>query len=478
MRKLSMLIALLLSLQLLCGCFGGGAGVTTQATIPSTQASTTAPTTEPTTEPTTAPTTEPPTEPTTAPTTAPTEPEPEVDAALLPMGSVYITAGTISLEEYGAATVRAEWTDGVTQEQTVQLRYRGNSTYNYTNKKSFNIKFDSKEPFLGMEEGKKWSLLANPFDKSLLRIMLGFDLAEWMGIQYASDTRFCKVYLNGVYQGVYVAIEPIDDKKNRVDIDVKDGDAIFERAAGRDEAGKIYFKTNSGMRWCFDQPDDLSEPAQQELIAQLNAVESALWSYNHENYEQLMDVSSFVDFYIYQEMIKDIDFGTFSTRIYLKDGILYAGPPWDMDLAMGNVSDVFAENKYKLYYNRAGMGNGSGDSTQGFWAVKDYYLWLTEDPYFMDLVRQRWQELRLYMENLATDNALGQNRIDQYLAAFQTDLEENYTLGGWSVSKPGVTMAYNHPAKDYIGNVEQLRTWLINRFLWLDEQLQLETPQA
>ena len=289
-------------------------------------------------------------------------------------------------------------------------------------------------------------------------------------------TRFCKVYFNGTYQGVYVAAEPIDDKKNRVDIDIEDGDALFERSGGRDEAGKIYFRTNSGMRWCFDLPDDPSEPAQQELIAKLNAVESALWSYDHTIYGQLMDIPSFVDFYIFNEMIKDVDFGTFSTRVYIKDGILHAGPPWDMDLSMGNVSDVFGENNYKFYYNRAGMGNGSGDSTQGFWAQRDYYLWLSVDPYFMDLVRQRWQELRPVIENLAADNALGQNRIDQYLSVFQTDLEENYSVGGWSVSKPGVTMAYNRPAKDYIGNVEQLRTWLTKRFLWLDEQWKPETP--
>ena len=71
------------------------------------------------------------------------------------------------------------------------------------------IKFDKKVSLFGMDSGKKWSLLGNHFDKSLLRIVVGFDLAAAMEIPYASQVRLCKVFLDGRYMGIYTAIEPL-----------------------------------------------------------------------------------------------------------------------------------------------------------------------------------------------------------------------------------------------------------------------------
>ena len=172
------------------------------------------------------------------------------------------------------------------------------------------------------------------------------------------------------------------------------------------------------------------------------------------------------------ELIKDIDFGRFSTRYYVKDGILHAGPVWDFDLSMGNISNEYSETVYKRYWNRDGQGNGSNDSTQGLWVNGDWYKWLCKDEYFMDLVEKRWQELRPVTENIFRDNELGKNAIDRYMEVYQEDFISNYSKNGanWALTYPITQLAYRKPAKTFPGNVEQLRTWLDQRMAWLDGQ--------
>jgi hypothetical protein len=108
-----------------------------------------------------------------------------------------------------------------------------------------------------MEEGKKWSLLADPFDKSLLRPILAMEYAQALGIPFTSQVRLCRVWLNGKYRGVYTAVEPVDVKENRVEIDLDAGDFLFERNYNdiREEEGITYFKTNYGLRFELNEPE-------------------------------------------------------------------------------------------------------------------------------------------------------------------------------------------------------------------------------
>ena len=182
-------------------------------------------------------------------------------------------------------------------------------------------------------------------------------------------------------------------------------------------------------------------------------------------------MESFVNFYIFQELIKDVDFGHFSTRYYVKDGILYAGPPWDLDLSMGNLTKDHWEDTYKKYHNMPGYGDGSEDSTHGFWGnEKDFYRWLCKDEAFMKLVVKRWAEVKSMTDNLVRANELGLSRIDWYLENAGEILESNYTSegAGWPLHCKLVNLEYDEPAKDYVGNVEILRNWLIGRINWLD----------
>ena len=94
--------------------------------------------------------------------------------------------------------------DVVTQYDSVSIKGRGNSTWGLS-KKPYKIKFKEKQRFLGKDyaNAKKWTILANAGDKTLIRNALTSELANWIGMRFAPAAKFVDLTLNGVYQGNY-----------------------------------------------------------------------------------------------------------------------------------------------------------------------------------------------------------------------------------------------------------------------------------
>lgn len=397
----------------------------------------------------------------------------EAYTAFSETADIYITADGEPGDEYIGAEVMAGWGDA---ELTVpaEIKLRGNSSRE-SDKKAYTIKFETDQTLFGMDAGRKWALVSDPFDKSLLRPAVGFVYAQMLGLSYTPEIRICNVWLNDRYMGVYTAMEPIEAGEGRVEIDPDNGDFLLERNKERYEDGQYYIDSPSGIRFEFNEPEEPSKQQTEECYELLGTVEEAVFSGDHHEYEKYIDVDSFVDFYIFHEMIKDIDFGEYSTRYYFKDGLLYAGPPWDLDLTQGNVSVEKEEFKYAEYNNAEGAGDESGDSARGMWAAYgDYYYWLCRDPWFRERTAQRWKAVRPVTENLAEANELGESVLDRYLNAHGDSLKANFIEAGWSVSEPENPAEWQDPADTYIGNVEMLKEWLIKRATYLDTQLNSE----
>lgn len=384
---------------------------------------------------------------------------------------------TVVKETYSKATVRVESEELGLEEQDVEIKVRGNSSAEVA-KKSYTLKFKEKTNLMNMGQAKKWALLASPFDKSLMRIGLAFSYAEALGIDYTSQFRYCKLWLNDRYMGIYVAIETIGEGADRVDIDLKGGDAIFECDLNRTEADVTYIQTEPGMRLQINEPEKPTGFQVGGFESFLYNVYTSTKTRDYTVYQEVIDVDSFVDFFIFHELIKDIDFGEFSTRYYLKNGKLYAGPPWDVDLSMGNVSQFYTESKYDRYHNKPavgtlpGYGTQSGDSTEALWVQGNYYQFLVQDTYFRDRVRERWQEMKAVTDNLVYENELGPSLLDRMLEAYGEDFLSNYSADGanWTLAIQEGTYADQSIPLTYEENVEELRTWLEKRIAWLDTQ--------
>ena len=133
-------------------------------------------------------------------------------------------------------------------------------------------------------------------------------------------------------------------------------------------------------------------------------------------YSKYIDVDSFVNFYIVCEIFKAVDFNYSSTRFFCKDGKMYAGPIWDIDLSSGNASKYF----YKAYYD----GN---DSYKNLHCTEmKWFGFLMESDEFVAKVKARLSQMKNRIQNMYADNSLGKSQISQFTTEYGTSFARNY----------------------------------------------------
>ena len=346
-------------------------------------------------------------------------------------------------------------------EGNAEISLRGNSTSGAP-KQPFNIRFADKVSVLGMDKGRRWAFLANLYDKSLMRNYIAHHLGERMGLPYTSKCRYADVYIDGIYKGNYTIQEPVTDGSRRVDIDTANFEYIFEIDMNRNGCVFYINKPKVGQRFGVVRPEVVTDDDKAVIKGFFDEMETALLTHDMAEYSKYIDVDSFVNFYIHSEITKSIDVYDFSTKYFLKGGLLYAGPIWDYDLAMGNVSHTCAEEKYYIYCNNPGYGTGSGDTADGVWMDNYWFHELLQDPEFVDLVVKRFEEIYPVLENLYQDNEIGQNVIDWLMDNYGASFLRNFEEAGWNIEVQYSGLAKNEQLP-YLEEVEWLRDWLKRR---------------
>lgn len=387
-----------------------------------------------------------------------------------PLPRIYIYTGDGAVHSsYSGATITVTYPDDYDKDKAfvdseAMIKLRGNSTKDQP-KHPYTIKFTTKRTLCGMDEGKKWVLLANLFDKTQLRNKLAFDFCGKLRFDYSPECEFVELYLEGEYIGLYLLCEPVTDGSTRVDIDADNGDYLLELEMERVEEGETYCISSGGVRVKINKPEGASFEKARELKMLLNSIEQSI---TDDSYDDTVDLDSFVDFYIFKELFKDVDAFYSSTRFYIKDGKLYAGPVWDSDLTLGNASAVNKPDvKYWRYNNVNKYGDGSGDSANGEWNDFGWFAMLWKSERFRCAVLERWNELLPLAENLYKDNGLGKNSIDLLLDDYREAIDKNYTEGGWDLYKIYSDLETT-PADSYDGNITWMKEWLERRIAVLD----------
>lgn len=216
---------------------------------------------------------------------------------------------TAEYSEANVVIVDREGGEYPTIAETVRVKVRGNSTAN-TVKNPYNIKFENKKTVLGMKGTRKWSLIANLFDKSLIRNKLASDFAAMAGVKPELESTFVEVYLDSEYKGCYLLTMPVSD--GTVGIDVDKGEMLLERNGyyNLDAAGKNYNYTPlTGMRFIPIDPEKGTETDEQKHAIKnlLKEAEYAAASGDRKRVENIFDVESFVNMYICEELIPVIE---------------------------------------------------------------------------------------------------------------------------------------------------------------------------
>lgn len=339
------------------------------------------------------------------------------------------------------------------------IRGRGNSTWSFP-KKPWKVKLDEKASLLGMPADKEWALLANYADRTLIRNIVAMKLSEICGFSWTPRMRSVEVYLNNEYQGVYTLCEHKKVSKDRVDIDVvgendNSGDAVtggyyLEIEEQQDET--TCWWTSMGVPMMFSDPE---EPTAQQLAYvkdMFESFEQALWARNWSQtsgYPKYIDVDSFVDYYIVQELTKNIDGNlrksSFITKERGKKMEMYH--LWDFDLTLGNCG-----------YFWGNVGNGP----ENFWIRLDkWFPHLFNDPAFVQKVQKRWNELMPEFSKIP-------DFIDEQALYLDKAQQRNFKV--WSIWE-SVDWVYFPSLGSYEKEVDYLKEFYTERLQWLDREL-------
>ena len=373
-------------------------------------------------------------------------------------------APIVSKEEYigGKLTVDCSEEAYEMENAVIEIRGRGNFTWNDVEKKSYRIKFEKKTNLLGQGGGpaRSWTLLAVHCDQSMLRTAAALTLAgKLSGIDFSSSVRFAQVYLNGEYMGVYQVSEQMQVQDYRVNVDdtVTEGAEIGFLVELDTQASELPVHDGFGNK--YEIKSDIWNDDQYDYIADcLNLAFESLLTGEKEYIESLIDLDSVVDTYLVEELFKNLDVGWGSFYMYQHiGGKLHFGPVWDFDLAAGN-ADANDRNPYFPQPEYIYVGSGSYNYSQSHpWFIK-----LMEYDWFQEMVKTRWFEI--------TDTV---NEVPKYVRRvaelYSEDFDKNFErwpIFGQKINREPMQV---QALKNHDEHAEYVAKWLEQRISWLND---------
>lgn len=349
----------------------------------------------------------------------------------------------------------------LTNDYDAKIKIRGNST-SAGEKKPYNIKFSEKQDLLGFGFAKKWCLLAELFDKTMIRNKTFLDLGLRLGLDNTSNSQYVEVYMDQTYIGCYLLTEAVETGKSRVNIDEDNGEFLLELEAGREEEDVTYYVTKHKIRFAYSAPEEPTDEQRKKIEPLIDQFDEALSSGDINKIKPLIDLDSFINVYLISELSKPVDFGYSSVYFYYKDNKFYAGPIWDFDLSSGNVS----KKHYPEYWND---GDFVDESYDGYFArnVNIVYSMLLKCPEVEQLYRESLFTNKDVLINI-TEN---EGYIDSLVKDYRWIIEKNYSNDIVDSIQWGIDCKYSpyaaDPEKDWDKDVLVLKKWISNRVDWL-----------
>ena len=365
--------------------------------------------------------------------------------------------------------------------QDTKIKGRGNRTWENTEKHSFEIKLPVEYSLDGMKAGKKWVLLANPFDPTKMKNKIIFDAAEEMGMNYPIESDWIDLYFNGEYWGNYLLCKEPHIGNDGVDIsnleientsfynpaDYYKDDRIkgFEYDTGnmditggylvelvpesQYEKKKCGFVVNNN-RFLLKSPDNASLNEVKYIASFFNKVDSEI-----KGFEDLsnIDIGSFADCFLLNEISLNMDTDIASCFYYKDAGAdtLYAGPGWDYD---GAFASTQAEDLADPTLNILDMTRPSKLEWNG--------CLMKNSEYFDHLTSEFGRCIPVF-------NRILNNRIDEYYDRISASVKMDRIR--WNGEKEDTENGYYSNTDS---EIRFLKFFLYNRLKYLAEYYQVE----
>ncbi len=362
--------------------------------------------------------------------------------------------------------------DGGQQEviSGMRIRCRGNSTFSGAGatKKAYRLKFTKPVSLLG-DKGVadvNWVLMANHYDKSLIRNALTTDImGRFAGLEFNPGARFVDVVLNGTYIGNYQITDHPDVESGRLDIETpgelsegeEPSEGFFLEADGWKDHKYVTTTLKSVPVRIHKPKDGKVSTAQADYVkAWLDRFESALFGKDYKDadkgYRKLVDSVSLANLYVCTEMCANYD-GFWSTYLYKRpnDQRMYFGPLWDYDIAYSNDSR-WGDSSRKMVVD---LNSG---------VCRSWFTRMWRDPWFRQLILRRYNELRA-----AGIEGHLQHAVDSLAELNAQSAELNFQKYGINTKVYNENVLHN----TYAEYIKDLKDFLTNHFAYLDEELPL-----
>ena len=361
-------------------------------------------------------------------------------------------------------------------ESLAQIRYRGNSSRHF-DKKGYLVnlisadKTEKKKEVLGMTSHDEW-ILNGPFlDRSLLRNYVALNMAGEL-MEYAPNVRYCELYVDEAYQGIYLLVESVSRGEGRIDIEKpnKKGqitDYIVQldrKGKGKQEINHYSYYTyrsdKSALDIRYPGKKNLTEKHKDYIERDISKLEKSLYSYDlldkTKGASKYLDMNAFAEYFIINELWGNSDAGQFSTFYYKSARGVLKPCVWDFNNAADNYMD------YEL-------------EAAGFTMIyRPMFDQLIKDKRFVDLVVKKYKDLR--KDKISEEYIL--NYIDESNLWLGEAVDRNYEKWGY------VFELKNYNSKNYLtpvernytsheDSVDQLKDYLVRRGKWLDRNIEV-----
>ena len=367
----------------------------------------------------------------------------------------------VSKEEELSSTVYIISEEGTNLLATTEtgVRGRGNASWDQFPKKPYRLKFKSKQSPLGAPaSAKKWTLISNYSDKSLMRNILAFEASRRIGQAYTPYCHPVDVIVNGEYRGCYQLCDQVEAAEGRVP--AKDGYLIEIDAYAWKEVSAFWSWRGTPVTIKHPDEDDITDSQRQHIESFFNQMETAALGEDftdpEKGYRKYLDLESFLRNLLVGDFCGNTDL-LWSVYMYkdAKDGKLYTGPTWDHDLSFDNdyrSYPVNANNDFIFLFVPSPASDAVRDITRRI---------VKEDPEAKNLLAQYWNQA-LEEGNL--------NSLPEYLDQTYVLLQESQELNfkRWDILNSQVHMNFQ-ALGTYEAEVNFLKNCLKERLVKFDE---------
>ena len=367
----------------------------------------------------------------------------------------------VSKEEELSSTVYIISEEGTNLLATTEtgVRGRGNASWDQFPKKPYRLKFKSKQSPLGAPaSAKKWTLISNYSDKSLMRNILAFEASRRIGQAYTPYCHPVDVIVNGEYRGCYQLCDQVEAAEGRVP--AKDGYLIEIDAYAWKEVSAFWSWRGTPVTIKHPDEDDITDSQRQHIESFFNQMETAALGEDftdpEKGYRKYLDLESFLRNLLVGDFCGNTDL-LWSVYMYkdATDGKLYTGPTWDHDLSFDNdyrSYPVNANNDFIFLFVPSPASDAVRDITRRI---------VKEDPEAKNLLAQYWNQA-LEEGDLKT--------LPEYLDQTYVLLQESQELNfkRWDILDSQVHMNFQ-ALGTYEAEVNFLKNCLKERLVKFDE---------